>query len=195
MKLYDKRLRVLEAIALQGLVSGYKLSKILGISLSHAQWWLSHHDEVRIYEREPVRRERILYGLTMIGLLLALKRPKVRRNFASVFEKFLRYQDDKAIDPKLKENLFDALKSNDVSESFKRFYLAISDALDYLTDIYSMDDGTLFNLATYLASMKEPEKMRLALRVLYSKVLLVQYAVDAYRQYASHLDKIVKGEM
>lgn len=191
---YDKRLAVLEIVALRGLVSSYELSKILGVGVSHAQWWLRNHWEIREVKREKVQRQRVLYGLTMIGFLLALKRPKVRRNFATAYERFLSYQDEGA-DRKLKQNLLEALRSSDVCEKFKQFYLAISDALDDLTDVYSMDDDTVIQLATHLAGIKEPDKMRLIFKDLYPKVLLVQRMVDAYRQYASSLDKILEGEM
>jgi len=194
----DRTLEVLETLATRGRVSGYELKNILSISLSNAQWWLSHLEKTglaRIYEKEPVRRQRIFYGLTMIGFLLALKRAKVRANFASIFVRSLQFQDDKTIDPKLKENLFEALKSSDTSEKFKQFYIAISDALDDLTDIYSIDDDKLLDLATYYAGLKEPEKMRTILGDLYSKVLLIQRVVDVCRLYGCQLDKIVKGEM
>jgi len=195
LRRYDRRLRVFEAIALRGVVSGYELKNILGISQGHAQWWLKEHEGIREYGRERIRRGRVFYGLTMIGFLLALKSPKVRNNFSSVFEKFLSYQVNKTIDPKLRESTLQALKSKDVSDRFKELYLAISDALDQLTDIYSIDEEKVFDLATYLANLNEPEKMRQILRDLYPKVPLIQRVADAYRLYSSQLDKIVKGEI
>jgi hypothetical protein len=195
---YQKHLIVLEAIALRGVVSSYELSKIMRISVSHAQWWLKNYQPIREVKREKVRRQRVLYGLTMIGFLMALKRPKVQRNFADVYAKFLNYPSDDKVDPKekeLKENLLESLKSDQVVERFKEFYLSISYALDDLTDIYSMDDATILDLATRLAFMKDPGTMESILHDLYPKVLLFQRLVDAYRQHAINLDKIVRGEM
>ena len=67
--------------------------------------------------------------------------------------------------------------------------------LDDLTDIYSMDEDTVFNLATYLASTREPEKMRQFFKDLSPRVLVVQQAMNVYRESISNFDKIVKGEM
>jgi DNA-binding MarR family transcriptional regulator len=197
--------KVLEVIALEGYASGYWLSKQIGVSVSNAQWWLTHLQDmglVTVYRKEPTRRQRILYGLTIIGLLIALRRAKVRNNFADVFEKFIKYQDTQTKDRKqreaeleLKKNLLEALWSPEVSNNFRELYLTISNALDELTDVYHMDDQTLFNLATYLADIRQPEKMGRILGTLYPKVLLIQRYVEAYRFYASNLDKIITGEM
>jgi hypothetical protein len=192
---YEKHLDVLEAIALRGKVSSYELSKILQIGVSHAQWWLKNYPAIREVKRERVRRQRVFYGLTMIGFLMALKRPKVRRNFPTVFTRFLETTSDQGVDPKLKDNLLEALKSGEVSERYKEFYLAVSEAMDDLTNIYDLNDDEVINLATYLANLKDPEKMRLIFKDLYPRVLLIQRLVDFYRQAAMNLDKIVRGEM
>ena len=190
---YQKHLDVLEIIALRGRVSSYELSKVLRISISHAQWWLKTYPAIREVEREKVRRQRVLYGLTMIGFLLALKRPKVRRNFAEVFEKFADYEFDKA-DPALKQNLLEALKSRETSERFLQYYSAISSALDDLVNIYELEDDMVVDLATWLAFRKHSEEMTLIFRDLYRGVLLFQRVVEAYRETALSLDRIIKGE-
>jgi hypothetical protein len=192
---YQKHLDLLEAIALRGQVSSYELSKILHISVSHAQWWLKNYPAIREVRRERVRRQRVFYGLTMIGFLMALKRPKVKRNFRTVFTRFLETASDEGTDPKLKENLLEALESEEVSERYKEFYLAVSEALDDLMNIYDFEDDTIVNLATYLANLKDPEKMGAIYRALYPKVLLIQRIVDAYRQYASNLDRMMTGDL
>jgi len=181
---------------MRGRVSSYELSKILQISVSHAQWWLKNYPAIREVKREKVRRQRIFYGVTMIGFLMALKRPKVRRNFRVVFTRFLETitaegQEEQAI----KDNLLEALKSDEVAERYKEYYLAVSEAMDKLTNIYDLDDDTVINLATHLATLKEPDKMRLIFKDLYPKVLAIQRIVDLYRQAAINFGKIVSGEM
>jgi len=193
-----------ERIALEGLVSAYSLHNTLKISTSHAQWWLSYLEDLglaRVYVREPKGRRTALYGLTDLGFLMAVKRARVRHDFAKIFAKFIDYQDAgadqivKVTNRKLKQNLFDALKSAEISDRYRDFFLSISNALDELTDIYSMDDSTVIQLAAFLAGIREPEKMRLFVRDVSPRVLIVQRIMEAYQQAAMNLDRIVKGEM
>jgi len=193
-----------ERIALEGLVSAYSLHKSMRISTSHAQWWLSYLEDLgltRPYVKEPKGRRRTLYGLTDLGFLMAVKQVRVRRDFANIFARFIDYQDagaDQTVrvrNRKSKQNLFDALKSTEVAGRYRDLFFSISNALDELTDIYSIDDNTVIQLAVFLAGMKEPEKMRLFLRDVSPKVLIVQRIMEAYRQAAMNLEKIVKGEM
>ena len=132
---------------------------------------------------------------------MAVKRARVRHDFAKIFAKFIDYQDAgadqivKVTNRKLKQNLFDALKSAEISDRYRDFFLSISNALDELTDIYSMDDSTVIQLAAFLAGIREPEKMRLFVRDVSPRVLIVQRIMEAYQQAAMNLDRIVKGEM
>jgi len=193
--LTDRALKVLETVAMNGLTSGYGLGKTLRISVSHAQWWLSNLREVKVYRRERVKKRRVLYGLTEIGLLVALESPRVRRNFAKVFETFLGYQDDKGITADLKNNLFESLKSTEISDRFKEFYLEVSDALRDLYYLDEVPDHILFDLATYFACLRKQKKMFGILVQLHPRVLLVQRIVEGYKQFASQLDKIMKEEI
>ena len=195
---------LVERIALEGLVSAYSLHTSLAISTSHAQWWLSYLEDLglaRAYVKEPKGRRRTLYGLTDIGFLMAVKRARVRRDFANIFARFIDYQDagaDQTVrfrNRKLKQNLLDALKSTEVADRYRDFFFSVSNALDELTDIYSIDDDTVMQLAVFLAGIREPEKMRLFLRDVSPKVLIVQRIIEAYQQAAMNLEKIVKGEM
>ena len=191
---YEKHLDVLEVIALHGTVSGYELSKELGISVSHPQWWLKNYPPIREVERERKYRKRVLYGLTMIGFLMALKRPRVRRNFAGVYEKFLGYQEDMKEDPKLRKNMIEAIRSEEIAEKLKQYYLAISSALDKLTDIYSLDPNTVVDLASMLAFSQE-KNFGLFRDLYLAKVPIFERVVNFYRLIFLNFDKIIKGEM
>jgi hypothetical protein len=191
---YTKHLRILEIIALHGRISSYKLSTELGVSVGHAQWWLQNHPEIMEVDRDPKGRRTVWYGLSMIGFLLALKRPKVKRNFAWVFEKFLSNQKELKNEAILMRNTLNALKSSELSEKFKQYFLGISKALDNLTDIYSLDDDTLFELATLLA-FKQDERMFKNFRDLYlADVLLFKGVVRAFQTIAINFEKFVRSE-
>ncbi len=191
---YTKHLRILEIIALHGRISSYKLSTELGVSVGHAQWWLQNHLEIIEVDRDPKGRRTVWYGLSMIGFLLALKRTKVKRNFAWALENFLKNQKEMKKEPILMKNTIDALNSNELSEKFKQYFLGISKALDDLTDIYSLDDDTLFELATLLA-FKQDQKMFAYFRDLYlADVLLFKGVIKAFQVIAINFDKLVRSE-
>ncbi|MGO9645895.1 MAG: hypothetical protein ACLPY5_14260 [Candidatus Bathyarchaeia archaeon] len=191
---YTKHLRILETIALEGRISSYKLSTKLGVSVSHAQWWLQNHPEIIEVDRDPKGRRTVWYGLSMIGFLLALKRRKVEQNFTFVFENFLNYQSEMKNDPILKRNMLNALKSNETAEKLKQFYMSISKALDNLTDIYSLDDATVVELATLLA-FKQDKQMYSIFRDLYlAKVGVFRQVVKAYREVAENFDKLLEED-
>jgi hypothetical protein len=132
---------------------------------------------------------------------MAVKNARVRRNFANAFSKFVDYQDVgaaqtvKMANRKLKQSLLDALKSADVADRYRDYFLSVSNALDDLTDIYSMDDNTVIQLAVFLAAMKEPEKTRLFFRDVCPKVAIIQRIMEAYQQVAMNLPKIVRSEI
>jgi hypothetical protein len=195
---------LVEKLAQEGLVSAYSLHRALKISTSHAQWWLSYLERLglaRVYLKESKGRRTTLYGLTDLGFLMAVKHARVRRNFVNVFSKFVDCQDVgagqtvKVANRKLKQNLLDALKSPEVADRYRDYFLSVSNALDDLTDIYSLDDSIVIQLAVFLAAMKEPEKMRLFFRDVSPKVTIVQRMMEAYQQAAMNLPKIVRGEV
>jgi hypothetical protein len=166
MKFDENLNRVLETVALNGLVSGYKLSKILDTPLTNAQRWLSVlHDsgELDIYKEEKgaKKRKKVLYGLTLMGLYIALSQPKVRRNFFKVFDQFLeaRTLNDRTMDSEVKVKIIEDLKNRDIADKIKKFYIAVSDGLLNLYDINSLSDGMVIDLAIYIATRKDPKKM------------------------------------
>jgi hypothetical protein len=166
MKFNGNLNRVLETVALNGLVSGYKLSKILDIPLTNAQRWLSilyDSGELDIYREEKgaKKRKKVLYGLTPMGLYIALSQPKVRRNFFKVFDQFLEAHtlNDRTMDSEVKVKIIEDLKNRDIADKIKKFYIAVSDGLLNLYDINSLSDGMVIDLAIYIATRKDPKKM------------------------------------
>lgn len=187
---FDKNLnRVLETVALNGLVSGYKLSKILDIPLTNAQRWLSvlyDSGELDIYKEEKgtKKRKKVLYGLTPMGLYIALSQPKVRRNFYKVFDQFLeaRTRNDKALDSEAKVKIIEDLKNRDIADKVKKFYIAISDGLLNLYDINSLSDRMVIDLAIYIATRKDPKKMLSIFTHLYNHSPNFRKVIEDYFQ-------------
>lgn len=181
--------RVLETVALNGLVSGYKLSKILDIPLTNAQRWLSvlyDSGELDIYKEEKgtKKRKKVLYGLTPMGLYIALSQPKVRRNFYKVFDQFLeaRTRNDKALDSEAKVKIIEDLKNRDIADKVKKFYIAISDGLLNLYDINSLSDRMVIDLAIYIATRKDPKKMLSIFTHLYNHSPNFRKVIEDYFQ-------------
>jgi hypothetical protein len=190
---YTKHLRILEIIALNGRISSYKLSKELGVSVGHAQWWLRNHPEIVEVGRDPKGRRTVWYGLSMIGFLLALKRPKVKRYFAWAFEQFLNNLGGWKNDPILMRNTLKALENKDLSEKIKQYYLSVSKGLDDLTDIYRLPDDTVVELATILA-FRQDERVFTNFRDLYlANVLLFKRIIMIFQTIATEFDNILRG--
>jgi hypothetical protein len=188
---YAKHLRILEIIALQGRISSYKLSKELGVSVGHAQWWLRNHPDIIEVGRDPKGRRTVWYGLSAIGFLLALKRPKVKRNFAWVFEQALNTQGE--LDPIVKRNALNALKNGDLSEKIKRYYLGLSKALDDITDVYQLPDETLMELVTVLAFRQDEAVLRNFRDLYLSDVLLFKRIGVLFQTMAANFDTMMRG--
>jgi len=191
--------KVLETVAVNGAISGYQLKNMLGVPLSTAQRWLlilKRSGHVTLYETKTRPIKRKLYGLTFLGLLDSLSQPRVEKNFSKVLEAFISsLPTEKGIENRLKTDLLEAVKDETVLNGLKEYYLAIADALVDLENPQSLPFETLTMLASYLASIREPDRMMSILKDLYPKVLFIRLVVDAYRKYASDLDKIVKGEI
>ncbi|MCW4031894.1 MAG: hypothetical protein NWF08_00685 [Candidatus Bathyarchaeota archaeon] len=194
--------RVLETIALNGLVSGYKLSKILDTPLTNAQRWLSilyDSGELDIYKEEKgaKKRKKVLYGLTPIGLYTALSQPKVRRNFFKVFDQFLeaRTLNDKALDSEAKVKIIEDLKTRDIAKKVKKFYIAVSDGLLNLYDINSLSDSMVIDLAIYIATRKEPKKMLSIFAHLYNRSPNFRRVIEDYFQSDLILYKKMKSKV
>ena len=194
--------RVLETVALNGLVSGYKLSKILDAPLTNAQRWLSvlyDSGELDIYKEEKgaKKRKKVLYGLTPIGLYAALSQPKVRRNFFKVFDQFLeaRTLNDKALDSEAKVKIIEDLKNRDIAEKVKKFYIAVSDGLLNLYDINSLSDSMVIDLAIYIATKKDPKKMLSIFTHLYNLSPNFRRVIEDYFQSDLILYKKMKSKV
>ena len=189
MKFNGNLNRVLETVALNGLVSGYKLSKILDIPLTNAQRWLSilyDSGELDIYREEKgaKKRKKVLYGLTPMGLYIALSQPKVRRNFFKVFDQFLEVHTlgDKALDSEAKVKIIKDLKNRDTADKVKKFYIALSDGLLNLYDIDSLSDSMVIDLAIYIATRKDPKKMLSIFTHLYNHSPNFRRVIEDYFQ-------------
>lgn len=189
MKFDENLNKVLETVALNGLVSGYKLSKILDTPLTNAQRWLStlyDSGELDIYKEEKgtKKRKKVLYGLTPMGLYIALSQPKVRRNFFKVFDQFLetRTLNDKALDPEAKVKIIEDLKNRDIADKVKKFYIAVSDGLLNLYDINSLSDRMIIDLAIYIATKKDPKKMLSIFTHLYNHSPNFRKVIEDYFQ-------------
>lgn len=194
--------RVLETVALNGLVSGYKLSKILDTPLTNAQRWLSilyDSGELDIYEEEKgaKKRKKVLYGLTPMGLYIALSQPRVRRNFFKVFDQFLEAHtlSDKALDSEAKVKIIEDLKNRDIADKVKKFYIALSDGLQNLYDINSLSDSMVIDLAIYIATRKDPKKMLAIFTQLYNHSPNFRRVIEDYFQSNLILYKKMKSKV
>ena len=77
-----------------------------------------------------------------------------------MLETFLRYsEDDKNINNKLKEKEIKKLMDPDIVDSYKQFYLAISQSLTELLELESLDNKDVIELAIYLAMLRNPERI------------------------------------
>jgi len=191
---YAKHLKILGIIALRGRISSYELSKKLGVSVSHAQWWLQNHPQIIEVYREPKGRRTVWYGLTMIGFLLALKQPKVKENFAWAFEQFLNNLPGVEDDPILKNNTVKALGNKDLSEKIKQFYLAISKGLDDLTDIYRLPDDTVVELATIVAFRQDKRVFKNVTDLYLADVLLFKRIGILFQTIAANFEEIMRSQ-
>jgi hypothetical protein len=183
----DKLNKVLETVALNGLVSGYQLKNLLEVPLSTAQRWLSmlaNSGELMLFETQTRPIKKKLYGLTFIGFLHALSQPKVKNNFSRVFEKVMVYSKD---DELTRKDFQNAVKDPEVLEKIKELFLSLSDALNELYDIESLEDQKLILLARELAVINNPEKMFSILKHLTPRISSVSTYVENYCRNAAIL--------
>jgi len=180
LELDEKLDKVLEEIAINGLVSAYSLKDMLKVPLSAAQRWLSilrRSREVMIYETKTRPIKRKLHGLTIVGLLHALSRPRVRQKFPEVFQKVMEYSKD---DKLVKEDIRNAIQDPEVLKILREFYLRLADALEELYDLESLDDVTLIQIAGELAIKRDPERMFSMFEYLCPRVSSIRSLAEAY---------------
>ena len=198
---FDKNLdKTIEIIALNGLISGYELSKKIKIPLSNAQRLLTtlfESGDLEIYseERRRKKRQKVLYGLSPMGFISSVAIPNVENNFSKIFETFLRYRkDDKNINNELKEKTISELMEPDIVNSYKQFYLAISQSLNELFELESLDNDDVIELAIYLAMLRDPQRMFSIYKRLYPKMPFGKEILDTCLKSMTALFNELKGE-
>jgi hypothetical protein len=179
-KLERKLLKVLEIIALEGLVSGYQLKNRLDSHLSASQRWLSMLEssgEIKIYKSQSRPIKRKLYGLTFIGFLYALSIPKVEKNFSKAVQTIMTYSDDDEI---TRNDFQKAVQDSKSLQQIKELYLSLADALYELYDIENLPDAKIIFLAKELAVINEPEKMFSIFKYLIPRMSSVRSDAETY---------------
>lgn len=187
---FEKKLdKVLETIALKGLVTAYELGKDLDISLSQAQRYLltlENAGEVMIYNPQTFPIKKKPYGLTIIGLLYSLSQPRVRKNFSKVIKTMLTYSRDDEI---ARKDFQSALEDPKTLQKIKGLFISISDAMYELHDIESLSIEKLFFLAQDLAFINDPKKMYSIFQHLIPRISIVRSYAEAYCRGAKILCK------